>query len=251
MKIKALIVDDERLARSRLLRLLKKYDSIEIAGEASDGREAIDLMKATDPDVLFLDIKMPVLSGFEMLEKLDKSVSPHIIFTTAYDSYALRAFEENTIDYLLKPVSEKKLDRAVSKLKMFMQSGLSLPFNFEKLIDTLKQQDALIRRFSVTAGDRILIVPEDQIHFIKAEDKYTFIHTDDKEHIIPFTLKELEPRLDPEKFIRVHRAYIINLGQIASIHRWFGGRLLLKMKNQQEITVSLSYASAFKQKINM
>ena len=251
MKIKAIVIDDERLARCRLIRLLKKHDCIVVAGEAADGREATELMQKTHPDVLFLDIKMPVLSGFEMLEKLDKSSSPYIIFTTAFDNYALRAFEENTIDYLLKPVSEKKLERAVSKLKTFMQAGKSLSLNFEALIHALKKRDILIRRFSVTVGDRILIVPEDVIQFIKAEDKYTFIHTYDKDHIIPFSLKELETRLDPEKFIRVHRAYIVNLGQIASIHRWFGGRLLLKMKNQQEITVSLSYTAAFKQKINL
>jgi len=251
MKIKAIIIDDERLARARLFRLLKKHDSIEILGEAENGREAIELIQKVQPDVIFLDIKMPVLSGFEMLERLDKSDSPFVIFTTAYDNYALRAFEENTLDYLLKPVSEKKLERAVSKLKVLMQTGQSLSFNFEKLIHDLKKQDALIRRFSVTVGDKILIISEDRIQFIKAEDKYTFIHTDDKEYIIPFTLKELEQRLDPEKFIRVHRAYIVNLGQIASINRWFGGRLLLKMKNQQEITVSLSYTAAFKQKINL
>jgi DNA-binding LytR/AlgR family response regulator len=251
MKIKAIIVDDERLARARLLRLLKKHDCIDIVGEAADGREAIELINKTHPDVIFLDIKMPVVSGFEMLERLDKPDSPYVIFTTAYDDYALRAFEENTIDYLLKPVSEKKLERAVTKLKMFMQTGQFFSLNFENLIHSLKQQDALIRRFSVTVGDKILIIPEDRIQFIKAEDKYTFIHTDDKEYIIPFTLKELEPRLDLEKFIRIHRSYIVNLGHIASIHRWFGGRLLLKMKNQQEITVSLSYTAAFKQKINM
>jgi DNA-binding LytR/AlgR family response regulator len=251
MKIKAIIIDDERLARSRLFRLLKKHDFIEILGAAADGSEAIELINKTHPDVIFLDIKMPVVSGFEMLERLDKSDSPYVIFTTAYDNYALRAFEENTIDYLLKPVSEIKLERAVSKLKTLMQTGKSLSLNFEKLIHTLKQQDAIIRRFSVTAGDKILIIPEERIQFIKAEDKYTFIHTDDKDYIISFTLKELERRLDPEKFIRVHRSYIVNFGHIASIHRWFGGRLLLKMKNQQEITVSLSYITAFKQKINM
>ena len=126
-----------------------------------------------------------------------------------------------------------------------------MSLDFENLIHSLKQQDSLIRRFSVTVGDKILIIPEDRIQFIKAEEKYTFIHIDEKEYIIPFTLKELEPRLDPEKFIRIHRSSIVNLGQIASIHRWFGGRLLLKMKNQHELTVSLNYTTAFKQKINM
>lgn len=251
MKIRAIIIEDERLARSRLNRLLKKYDCIEVVGEASNGREAIELMKKIHPDVLFLDIKMPVLSGFEMLEKLEKSSSPYVIFTTAYDNYALRAFEENTVDYLLKPISEKKLERAVSKLIMFMQTGQTLSLDFKSLIDTIKKQHALIRRFSVSVGDRILIIPEDWIQFIRAEDKYTFIHTDDKNYIIPFTLKELEMRLDPEKFIRVHRGCIVNIGHIGSIHRWFGGRLLLKMKNKQEITVSLNYTAAFKHKINL
>jgi two-component system LytT family response regulator len=249
MKIRTIIVDDEKLARSRLRRMLAKTESIEVVGEAANGKDALDVIRESDPDVLFLDIRMPLLSGFEMLQELDKS--PYIVFTTAYDEYALRAFEENAVDYLLKPISEEKLDRAISKVKRILEKGSVIHPDLEQLLQTIQKKEDIIRRFSVKVGDRIFIVPEDEIVFFHAEDKYTFLNTADESTIIPFTLKELESRLDSDMFIRVHRSFIVNIEQIGLMHRWFGGRIRLKMKNGKEITISQHYVGEFKKKIHL
>jgi DNA-binding LytR/AlgR family response regulator len=249
MKIRALIVDDEKPACSRMQRMLRRYEEIEVVGEARDGREAADLIKATHPDVLFLDIRMPRLSGFDLLKGLEES--PYVIFTTAYDEYALKAFKENTLDYLLKPIDRKELDRAVSKLIKIFGQGRPLPVNMDKLVRSLEMKERVIKRFSVRLGDRILIVPDSGITCFEARDKYTFLKTEDKEYIIPFTLKELEARLDPELFVRIHKSCIVNIENIASIHKWFGGRMLVKVKGGKEAIVSLTFLGDFKKKIHL
>ena len=243
----ALVIDDSCATRKMLTRLLKGLGFEAL--EAGNGREALALVQELRPDVLFLDIRMPLLSGFELLKKLEPS--PYVIFTTAHDEYALRAFEERTVDYLLKPVSEDNLERALSKLRDFLKDAKSSSQELEELIQGLKKKEEMIRRFSVKAGDRITIVPDDLIHLFYAEDKYTFLVTGEREYTVPFSLKELETRLDPEKFIRVHRSFIINIENIASIHGWFGGRLLVKMKNGRDILVSQNYAPGFEKKIHL
>lgn len=249
MKIRAVVIDDEKLARSRLKRMLLKYGEVEVAGETGNSLEACSLIEDTQPDVVFLDIRMPRLSGFDILKKLKKS--PYIIFTTAHNQYALQAFEENTVDYLLKPVSDEKLGRAVSKIKKIIKQGQPARIDLERLLQSVERKEGIMKRFPVRIGDRIIIIPDSKIFFFKAEDKYTFLHIEDKEFIVPFSLKELEEKLDEEKFIRVHRAFIVNVENITAIHRWFGGRLLLKTKSGEEITVSTKYLKDFKKKIHL
>ena len=247
--IRALIVDDEKPARLRLARLLHGYDDVRIIGEASSGLEALELIQRENPDLVFLDIRMPGLTGFDVLEKLEKS--PYVVFTTAFDRYALRAFEENAVDYLLKPIGEKELSRAVEKMHRIMNSSGSFSGDIPGLIKKLVRDRTYLKRISVSSGDRIRIFPAERIHFFLAEDKFTFLAEKDGRHIVSFTLKELECKLDPERFVRVHRNCIVNLEMVASVHRWFGGRLLLKMKNGKEITVSRNHASRFREKINL
>lgn len=165
--------------------------------------------------------------------------------------YALRAFEENAIDYLLKPISEEKLERAVAKVTKILAGQVRSPIDLEKVLQSLEKRDHEMRRFSVKAGDKILIIPDNKVSFFSAEDKYTFLHTEDKSYFLPLTLKELEERFDPEKFIRVRRSAIINIETISSVHRWFGGRLLIKTKSGKEIVVSQTYIEEFKKPINL
>jgi len=247
--IKALIVDDERLGRSRLRRMLSRFEEIAIVGEAGDGAEGARLVEKLKPDVVFLDIKMPILSGFQMLGKLSRQ--PYVVFTTAYEEHALRAFEENAVDYLLKPVSPERLEAAVKKLTGIFRRGPHPGPDLAKLIDRLSRRDSIIKRFSVRLGEKILIIPDSDVCCFCAEEKYTLLHTAEKDYIIPFTMKELEEALDPDLFLRVHRSYIVNLEQIESANTWFGGRFLVRMKNGREITVSRGYAAAFRKKIGL
>lgn len=249
MKIRVLIIDDEKLARARLRRMLQKYDDLEVVGETGDSLEASGLIAATAADAIFLDIRMPQRTGFEVLAELKNA--PAVVFTTAHDEYALRAFEENTVDYLLKPVAEDKLDRAVAKIVRMLGAGRPGRIDLERLLEGLDRKDEIMRRVPVKVGDKIIIIPDDRILFFKAEEKYTFLHTEEAEHIVQPTLRELEARLDPVKFIRVHRSFIVNIEMIASIHRWFGGRLLIRTKKKQDITVGANYLAKFKDKLHL
>ncbi len=249
MKIRVLLIDDEKLARSRLARMLQKYEEIDIAGETGDSLKAAELIAATAPDAVFLDIHMPHRTGFEVLREL--ADPPAVVFTTAYDEYALRAFEENAIDYLLKPVAEEKLDRAVARLVRRFGVGEPARADLRRLLREIERKDDIMRRFPVKTGEKIIIIPEERIQFFKAEDKYTFLHTVEEAHIIAPALRELEMRLDPATFLRIHRAYIVNLEMIVSIHHWFGGRLLVRTRKKEDITVGSNYLAKFKEKLHL
>ena len=249
MAIRVVIIDDEKLARVRLTRLLQKYAEIEIVGEAENGRLGLELISTIRPDVIFLDIKMPLMSGFEMLGEMEKS--PYVIFTTAYNEYALQAFEENTIDYLMKPIAEERLARAIRKATNILQGEKSWQIDINRVLKSITKKEQQLTRFSVKAGNKIALIPSDDVQFFCAEDKYTFLHTAESEFIVDFSLKDLENRLPAEIFQRVHRSFIINLNYIKAIHKWFGGKLQLEMKNGKEIIVSRSYIRAFKEKINL
>lgn len=249
MSLRVMIIDDEKLARSRLRRLLARHSDVEVVGEAGDGAEAGEMIRKLRPDALFLDIKMPRVSGFDLLRNLEEV--PYVVFTTAYDQFALQAFEENTVDYLLKPVTEEALDRALAKLDRIARKEGPSSSGLARLLETLEKKERIIKRFSVKIGDKFLIVPDEKIAFFEARDKYTYLQAEERSYIIPFTLKDLEERADPDVFLRVHRSFIVNLENIASIHQWFGGRLLLKMRGGKEIMVSQSFAGEFRKRLQL
>lgn len=249
MSIRALIVDDEKLARSRLRRLLAAFSDIAIAGEAANGQEALTLIAEVHPDLIFLDIRMPLLSGLEMLSHLDES--PYIIFTTAFDAYALEAFEANTLDYLLKPIVPEKLGRAVDKARRVLGSAAPTPSLLEPLIESLRRRETRIERFSVSQGHQIRLVSATEVDFFQAEDKVVLLKGQGLSEIIPFTLKELESRLDPARFLRVHRNAIVNLDRVLRVERWFGGRFKLGFSEGREVEVSSGHAARFKEKIGL
>ena len=249
MSIRALIVDDEKLARSRLRRLLAAFPDIEIVGEATNGQEALVRIAELGPELVFLDIRMPLLSGLEMLSHLD--ASPYIIFTTAFDAHALEAFEANTLDYLLKPIAPEKLQRAVDKARRVLDSAKPMASSLEPLIESLRQKETRIERFSVSQGQQIRLVSAAEVDFFQAEDKVVFLKGQGLSEIIPFTLKELESRLDPARFLRVHRNAIVNLDRILRIERWFGGRFKLGFSEGREVEVSPGHAARFKEKIGL
>ncbi len=241
MHLRALVIDDEELARKRIRKMLLKYEGeLQVVGEARNGEEAVEKTESSHPDVIFLDVQMPPFDGFEVVRRLRQK--PFIVFTTAYDEYALKAFEENSVDYLLKPIEEARLDRAVEKLRrLFDASSLHLDANVERLLSRLASPP--MRRLQVKSGDRILLIDTEDIVFFEAKDEYTFLHTVNQEYIIDLTLADLEEKLDKGSFIRIHRSSIINVKFIRELVKWFGGKykVRLKDKGQTELVVSRGY----------
>jgi two-component system LytT family response regulator len=236
---KTIVIDDEQLARQRLKRLLKKYDEITVIAEAEDGAEGLGLIDLYQPDLIFLDIEMPVLNGFEMLAKLKHT--PKVVFTTAYDQYAIKAFEEGSIDYLLKPIEVERLDKTIKKLKQ--TNLIAAPLQIEELIKQMQQKKA-IKTLTVKLGDKILLIKLTDIVYVQAEDKYVFLHTiDGKKHLTDFTLSMLEEKL-PEEFLRIHRSEIINTEYIKEIRKGFNGALVFVLNNAAETRVTSSRSNS-------
>ncbi|TKC05377.1 response regulator [Pedobacter polaris] len=236
---KTVIIDDELLARQRIKRLLMQYDEIEIIAEAENGDEGLKIIETLKPDLIFLDIEMPVLNGFEMLAKLKHQ--PKVVFTTAYDQYAIKAFEEGSIDYLLKPIEIERLEKTIKKLKQTNLVSAQVPI--EELLRQIQGKKS-IKTLTVKLGDKILLIKLDDIVHIQAEDKYVFLHTvDDKKHLTDFTLSTLEEKL-PEEFLRIHRSEIINTEYIKEIRKGFNGALIFVLNNQTETRVTSSRSNS-------
>jgi len=248
-KWKTIIIDDEQLARQRLARLLKPYDMIDIVAEAVNGQDGLEKIESLLPDLIFLDIEMPVFSGFEMLARLKHQ--PKVVFTTAYDQYAIKAFEEDSVDYLLKPVETDRLEKTINKLRRTQhQPPAELPL--EALIRQLNIKKD-IKTLTVKIGDKILLIKLDTIIYIEAEDKYVFLHTaDGRKHLTDFTISSLEEKL-PEQFVRIHRGYVINTDHIKEIRRGFNGAFVFVMNNGENtrLTSSRSNGEALRERFGI
>lgn len=244
-----LVIDDEPLARQRLKRMLSIHESINIIGEASNGMEGLQQIELLEPDLIFLDIEMPALSGFELLGRLAKP--PKVIFTTAYDQYAVKAFEEESIDYLLKPIEQERLEKAVNKLKNFQgNTNYSIPLAL--LMSQLKIKKE-IKTLTVKIGDRILLVKLQDLAFIEAEDKYVFLNTvDGKKNLTDFTISSLEEKL-PDQFVKINRSTIINSDLIKEIRKGFNGAFFFIMNdiNSTKLNSSRSHGPALKEIFNI
>ncbi len=236
MKYKTILIDDEPLALQRLERLLAPFEFIEITATASSGFEAVEKINELKPDLIFLDIQMPELTGFEVLEQIDES--PFIIFSTAYDEYALKAFETNSIDYLLKPIEPKRLKTALEKLQRFTQEDIGLyKEQLQKLLASFKAPSK--KRIKVKIGNHIRLLNVEDIYYFRAEDKYVEVHTFDESFLLNQSLNQLQADLPPDDFVRVHRSAIINLNFLMEIKNNFGTyRVRMLDKNKSELPVS-------------
>lgn len=245
IKFNALIVDDEPLARRRLRRMMEKFSEINLIGDAANGREAVEMIETQKPDLVFLDVQMPGLSGFDVLRKI--TFTPVVVFVTAFDEFALQAFEENAIDYLLKPVTEARLRKAIDKLRALKSTPQEQPSptDFSALLAKLqKPQPKYLERISSRVGERILVFEIKSISHFYAEDKYTFLSTRGNNHIVNFTLQELEKLLDPEIFLRIHRSTIVNLSHVAELQPEGGGKYRVRLKGDNQATLIASYGNA-------
>lgn len=234
--ITAIIIDDEPLAIKRLRRLLQKYsDEIEIVSEAPNGEQGLHLVEQHQPHLIFLDIEMPILNGFEMLNHL-KHI-PKVIFTTAFEEYAIKAFEENSIDYLLKPIEPERLDKAIQKLKRLSTTESSFSKQQLNAIISALNTKKEFKSFPVKIGDKILLIKSEQITYLEAKDKYVYIITDENvEYLTDFTLTSLEEKLPPP-FLRVHRAYIVNCDKIKEVHKADSGSFTLTMQDKKNTKI--------------
>lgn len=241
-QLKTIIIDDERPARLRVNELIAKHSLlIDVIGEASNGIEGIQLIERLKPDLLFLDVQMPDMDGFSMLVKLVHK--PMVVFTTAYEQFAIKAFEENAIDYLLKPIEESRFSKCIAKLKNLEIPHFSSDFlALKKLFDDL-QPKIEITAIPIKSKDKILLIRLNQIAYLEAEKGYVTIHKENgDQHLTELSLLQLEEKL-PNTFLRVQRSYIINKDKIDEIHKYFNNRLIIIMNDtaKSRITTGTTY----------
>jgi len=243
MTIRAVIVDDEAVARRRIRRLLAGEKDIEVIGECSNGLQAVSLIETERPDLLFLDVEMPEMNGFELLMQLDRSVLPVIIFATAFDKYAVRAFESHALDYLLKPIDSERLQSALDRARSHLHREKSADANREILamLSELQKQKGHLERIMVKKPGRAFFVKLASVDRFEAADNYIRVHAGPDTHLIRETMSALEARLDPNKFVRVHRSTIVNVDRIKEIHSLFQGRQVIVLHNGDKVTLGRNY----------
>ncbi len=240
--MRALIVDDERLARKELIKLLEEHPGIEVVGEAMNAEEAIQMTNELNPDLLFLDIQMPGKTGFQLLEELDSV--PVVVFTTAYDEFALKAFEVNALDYLLKPIQAERLAEAVTKIIDKERSKAMVARNPDKKL-------GLNDQVFVKDGDRCWFVSLTNVRMFESDGNYIKVYFDTNRPMIHKSLNALDEKLDERAFFRASRKHIINLSWVEGIEQWFNGGLMVKLKGGDKVEVSRRQAAKFKDMMSL
>jgi len=236
--MRAYVVDDEPLAVKRLTRMLQATGRVDIVGSANDPQTALEFLRAQPVDVLFLDIQMPGLTGFELLDRLE--AQPMVIFTTAYDRYALEAFDVNSIDYLLKPIDPERLDRALDKLERLAAQPRPDIKALAKELAVQLAPNRRLERIASKVGERTTVLDVARISHFSAKDKLTFAVVGGREHVIDYTLSELEERLDPRRFVRIHRGTIANLAFVQELFPDVDGGVLVRLKDEQKTELSVA-----------
>jgi two-component system LytT family response regulator len=258
-KITALIVDDEPLARRNIRLLLKDDAEVELIGECGSGAEAVGVIHKHPPDLLFLDIQMPVMSGFDVLAQIDAAQIPAIIFVTAYDQYAIKAFEVHALDYLLKPFDDARFEKALKQAKSQIEQREINQLS-KRLVALLEDRDeqptrarpsGYLSRLMVKSASRVFFLKADEIDWIEAADYYVKLHVGRKSHLLRETMSELEAKLDPEKFLRIHRSSIVNLDRVKEMHLHFNGEYLVILHDGTELKLSRSRREQLQQLLNV
>ncbi|MBX2876821.1 MAG: LytTR family DNA-binding domain-containing protein [Saprospiraceae bacterium] len=245
MQIRAIIVDDEWLARKRLEILLESYQEIRIVGYGRNGKEALELIQLKEPELVFLDIQMPDMDGFGLLQQLAVDRMPAIIFTTAFDQYAIKAFEIEAVDYLLKPFDEDRLQAALDRVLKRLEFNKMSQFQTQllQLVETHQQQLNQEERlyFEIKQSGKIIRVPVEDIYFVKSEGNYVALHTQKKKYLYRLTMNAIAQELNPALFLRIHRSYLINTRYIAKQRYLQNNEFEFQLKNGQQLLSSKSY----------
>ena len=249
MSLTALVVDDEPIARHAVVRLLREDPDIEVAGECGDGVSAVAAIRDLSPDLVFLDIQMPAITGLDVVATIGAARMPATIFVTAYEQFAVRAFEANAVDYLVKPFSRERfaetLRRAKQRLATARGADADTTARILQALASLQQRDAYLERLPVREDERVVLVDVDDIVWIKASGNTVRLHLADRVHDLRETMSALAARLDPRRFARVHRSAIINVRRVKEIHPWFNGYHVVTMDTGQQLRMSRYQHEAF------
>lgn len=246
MSLKAIVVDDEQLAREELCYMLEQLGSVEVIAQAGNGLEAVGIVERLTPDVVFLDVQMPGLNGFEVAHRLiQNGTSPNFIFVTAFDRHAIEAFEVNAVDYLLKPVETSRLEQAVERARKRVAPPRDVPLNdqIERIVQLMSERQSKRERVAVKVGERFLLVQAEEIIYASLTDDSINIVTSQLAGTSNFrTLDELQARLDPSIFWRVHRSHLVNINKVKEIVPWFSRNYILRMKDAKATEIPVSRA---------
>jgi two-component system LytT family response regulator len=237
-QLRAFVVDDERLAVDRLVRLLEATGQVVIDGTSTDPEDALERLRRADVDVLFLDIQMPGLTGFDLLERLDRDLP--VIFTTAYDRYALEAFAVNSIDYLLKPVDPDRLNRSLDKLNRLSKESRPDVRALARELAAQLTPGRRLDRIASRVGERTTLLEVTRITHFFSKDKLTFAAANGREHVIDYTLSDLEERLDSKRFVRIHRATIVNTAYVQELDAWVDGGVIVRLRDEKKTELSVA-----------
>ena len=241
--IRVLLVDDEPLALSMMREMLQSDPQVEIVGESANGREALTAIRAHSPDLIFLDVQMPELGGFELLASLEPGNIPYVIFVTAYDQYAVRAFEVHALDYLLKPFDQERFNSSWqrARTRILSERNGGMDQRILTLLEDLKAGSKYLERLVIKASGRIYFLDINEVDWIEAEGNYVSVHTARKSHLLRETIGSLESQLDPKKFVRIHRSSIVRIASIRELQPWFHGEYRVNLENGTQLALSRNY----------
>jgi two-component system LytT family response regulator len=250
-KIRVLVADDEPLARERLRTLLAREDWLEIVAECPNGPETIDSIGRLQPDLVFLDIQMPGATGFEVIEAVGPARMPLVVFVTAFDHYALRAFDVHALDYLLKPFDRERFEQALGRARQQLERRTNgdLERRLLELVQDLKPSAQRLERFVIKSGGRVFFVRAEEIDWIEAAGNYVKLHVGAEAHLFRETMNALEAQLDPDTFFRIHRSHIVNIERVKELQPWFNGEYVVFLQNGTRLTLSRGYREKLQERI--
>jgi two-component system LytT family response regulator len=250
-RTRVLIVDDEPLARERLRTLLQEEPGFEIVGEAGDGTTGAESILALQPDLVFLDVQMPGADGFDVIEAVGADKMPFVVFVTAYDRYALRAFDVHALDYLLKPFDRERFKQALARARQQLDRNGNgeIERRLAAIVSDLRPAKAKTDRFVVKSGGRIFFVRTGEIDWIEAAGNYVKLHVGNDSHLIRETMNAVESKLTPEVFVRIHRCHIVNIEQVRELQPWFNGEYVVFLKNGTRLTLSRGYRERLQERV--